>query len=197
METRSRRDRHTADTRQGLVHEARKLFNQRGYRATSLDEVCLQAGVTKGALYHHFKNKEDLFLAVLDDIEKDFIRAGSAALEANGDLWDHLRAGCQAFLDVCGKPNIRRVLVEAPAAVGWERARQIEGRYLGLLRDRLAVAAKEGIIDTADPAVLAQLLFGLFGEAAMLIVSAPDPAAARRAIGLELDAILAGMRKAS
>ena len=94
-------------------------------------------------------------------------------------------------------PMPRRVLVEAPAAVGWERAREVEGRYLGILRDGLTAATKEGLIETEDPAVLAQLLFGLFGEAATLIVNAPDPVAARRAIGRELDAILAGLRKAS
>ncbi len=153
--------------------------------------------MTKGALYHHFKNKEDLFLAVLDDIEKDFVRAGVAAVDRGDDLWGHLRGGCQAFLEVCGRPDPRRVLVEAPAAVGWERAREVEGRYLGILRDGLTAATKEGLIETEDPAVLAQLLFGLFGEAATLIVNAPDPVAARRAIGRELDAILAGLRKAS
>jgi AcrR family transcriptional regulator len=195
METTSRRELHSADTRQGLVHEARKLFSRHGYRATSLDEVCSSTGVTKGALYHHFTNKEDLFLAVLDDIEKDFIRAGAASFDASDDPWDQLRAGCSAFLDVCRRPNTRRILIEGPAIVGREGARQIDGRYLGLLRDNLVQAAGEGIIDTAQPAILAQLLFGLFSEAAMLIANAPDPEAARRDVGRELDAILAGLRK--
>jgi AcrR family transcriptional regulator len=190
----SRRALHAADTRQGLVDAAHKLFTRRGYRSGSLDEVCTRAGVTKGALYHHFKNKEDLFLAVLDDIEKDLVRAGAAASQPTGDVWDQLRAGCQAFLAVCVRPDTRRVLIEAPAAVGWERACQVEGRYLGLLRDGLAAAAAEGIIDTASPAILAQLLFGLFGEAASVIASAQDPTAARHDVGRELDAILGGLR---
>ncbi len=197
MEVQSRRELHTADTRQGLVDEARVLFARRGYHAASLNEVCAGAGVTKGALYHHFKNKEDLFLAVLDDVEKDLIRAGTTAPEPAGDLWDRLRAGCQAFLDVCARPNTGRVLVQARTAVSWERARQVEGRYLGLLRDALGGAAAEGIIETTGPAILAQLLFGLFAEAATMIAGAADPAAARRDVGRELDAILAGLRRVS
>jgi AcrR family transcriptional regulator len=197
MEVQSRQEVHAADTRQGLVDEARMLFARRGYHAASLDEICAGAGVTKGALYHHFKNKEDLFLAVLDDIAKDFIRAGTTAPEPAGDLWDQLRTGCQAFLDVCARPNTGRVLVQARAAVSWERARQIEGRYLGLLRDALAGAAAEGIIETTGPAILAQLLFGLFAEAATMIAAAPDPATVRRDVGREVDAILAGLHKVS
>ena len=202
MKVISRQARHTADTRQGLVDEARKLFARRGYHAASLDEVCAQAGVTKGALYHHFQNKEDLFLAVLDDVEKDLVRAGTTASgpttsEPVGDMWDQLRNGCQAFLDVCVHPNTGRILIEARSAVVWERARQVERRYLDVLGDMLANAAAEGIIETARPDILAKLLFGLFAESASMIASAPDPAVERRDVGQELDTILAGLRTAN
>jgi AcrR family transcriptional regulator len=202
MKVVSRQARHAADTRQGLVDEARKLFAQRGYHAASLDEVCVQAGVTKGALYHHFENKEDLFLAVLDDVEKDLVRAGTTASEPTasepaGDMWDQLRNGCQVFLDGCVHPNTGRILIEARSALVWEHARQVERRYLDLLGDMLANAAAEGIIDTARPDILAQLLFGLFAESASMIASAPDPAVERRDVGQELDTILAGLRTAN
>jgi AcrR family transcriptional regulator len=202
MKVMSRQARHTADTRQGLVDEARKLFARRGYHAASLDAVCAQAGVTKGALYHHFENKEDLFLAVLDDVEKDLVRAGTTdseptTSEPSGDVWDQLRNGCQAFLDVCVHPNTGRILVEARSALVWERARQVERRYLDLLSDMLAHAAAKGIIETARPDILAQLLFGLFAESASMIASAPDPSVKRRDVGRELDTILAGMRTAN
>ncbi|MDR3650595.1 MAG: hypothetical protein P4L20_16005 [Acidimicrobiales bacterium] len=79
----------------------------------------------------------------------------------------------------------------------WERARQVERRYLDLLGDMLANAAAEGIIGTARPDILAQLLFGLFAESASMIASAPDPAVERRDVGQELDTILAGLRTAN
>jgi AcrR family transcriptional regulator len=189
----SRRARHAADTRQGLVDEARKLFARRGYHAASLDEVCDQAEVTKGALYHHFANKEALFLAVLDDVEKDLVRAGTTASESTGDMWDQVRIGCQAFLDACVHPNTGRILIEARTALVWERARQIERRYLDVLGDMLANAAAEGIIETTRPAILAQMLFGLFAESASMIARAPDPSVERHDVGQELDTILAGL----
>jgi len=156
MKVVSRQAKHAADTRQGLVDEARKLFARRGYHAASLDEVCAQAGVTKGALYHHFENKEDLFLAVLDDVEKDLVRAGTTASEPTasgpaGDMWDQLRNGCQAFLDVCVHPNTGRILIEARSAVVWERARQVERRYLDLLGDMLATPPPKASSGPPDP----------------------------------------------
>ena len=112
-------------------------------------------------------------------------------------MWDQLRIGCQAFLDVCVQPNTGRILVEARSALVWERARQVEHRYLDVLGDMLASATAEGIIETARPDILAQLLFGLFAESAAMIASAPDPSVERRDVGCELDTILAGLRTAN
>ena len=78
MVVKSRRADHAADTRRALVTSARRLFGQRGYTATSLDDICDRAGVTKGALYHHFRNKEDLFVEALEQVEEDLVRAGAA-----------------------------------------------------------------------------------------------------------------------
>src|SRR6267378_255388 len=98
MVVKSRRQLHTADTRQALVSAARRLWSRHGYAATSLDDVCARAGVTKGALYHHFQNKEDLLRAVYADVEDDLVRAGAARGLAAGGLWDQLRAAGQGFL---------------------------------------------------------------------------------------------------
>jgi len=197
MVVKSRQAQHSADTRQGLVDASRKLFSRHGYRATSLDEVCDRARVTKGALYHHFDGKDDLFVAVLDDIETELVQTGAAASDPSTDVWERIRAGCQGFLDVCVRSDTRRILIEAPGAVGWERARHVHSQSLGLLEAALTAAAAEGIIRSASPAILAQLLFGLFGEAAAVVAGAEDPKAARVDVGLELDSILAGLRTSS
>src|SRR5437867_10852268 len=101
----SRRADHAADTRRALVHGARRLFSRNGYAATSLDEVCERARVTKGALYHHFANKQDLFAAVLDAVEADFVQSGAAAAADDNDVWDALQSAATGFLEVCGRDD--------------------------------------------------------------------------------------------
>src|SRR5260221_7974126 len=126
MEVKPRRAEHAADTRRALVVAARRLMAKHGYAATNLDDVCDRARVTKGALYHHFRNKEDLFVAVLEEVETDFVDAGAAAVDADLDVWDALRASGAAFLEVCTRADTRRIVVEAPAILGWERCRDVE-----------------------------------------------------------------------
>src|SRR5438034_2844984 len=116
METvKSRRSQHAEDTRTALLKAARRLFGQRGYAAVSLDEVCGRARVTKGALYHHFQNKQDLFLAVYEQLEEDFVEAGTKAVaEGADDFWAVLGAAGRGFLDVCARPGARQIILDAP-----------------------------------------------------------------------------------
>ena len=195
MEVKSRRAEHAADTRRALVTAARRLLSKRGYAATSLDDVCERARVTKGALYHHFRNKEDLFAAVLEEVEADFVAAGVAAVAPNVDVWDALRAAGGAFLDVCARGDTRRIIVEGPAVLGWDRCRDVEhGQVLGLLQSALERAVADGSLTTSSPAVLAQLLAALFNEAGMIVANATNGAAARADTSRELDRVLTGLR---
>src|SRR5258705_12704469 len=93
----SRRSQHTHDTKTALVKAARALFGRRGYRAVSLDQVCSKARVTKGALYHHFESKQDLFLAVYEQVEEDLVDAGRSAVPADADFWASLSLAGRAF----------------------------------------------------------------------------------------------------
>lgn len=195
MSRQSLRDVHAADTRRVLVKAARRLFNERGYAATSLDEVCRLARVTKGALYHHFDNKEDLFRAVLEQVEGEFVQAGATAGDPAADIWERLQAAAVSFLDACAGSNSRRIVLEAPAVLGWQACRDLEAHYVV---DRLATAlesaAAEGIVRSDDPKLLAQLLVALLNEAAMQVAEAHDPQAARRAVVKELNAIIDGLK---
>ncbi|MFD0331131.1 TetR/AcrR family transcriptional regulator [Streptacidiphilus monticola] len=117
---RSRRADHTADTRRALVGAARTLFAERGYAATGTEDIVAAAQVTRGALYHHFKDKADLFRAVMGEcaqemaerlVEQETLRAQ----EQTGDAWSLLRTGFQSFLDACNDPDFQRiVLIEGP-----------------------------------------------------------------------------------
>ena len=194
MVVKSRKADHAADTRRALVASARRLFGQRGYTATSLDDVCERAGVTKGALYHHFRNKEDLFVDALEEVEEDLVRAGAAKVQPTLDLWDGLRAASGGFLDACSRPGNRRIIMEAPAVLGWQRCRELEDRHgVALLRSSLEHAAAGGTIASRNPGVLAQLLVGLFNEAGTIVASASDPESTRAAVSEELDALIHGL----
>jgi AcrR family transcriptional regulator len=197
MAVKSRRAKHSADTRQALVAAARRLWGQRGSGATSLDEVCARAGVTKGALYHHFRNKEDLFLAVYAQVEDDLVRAGAARADQVSDRWDQLRTAGEGFLEVCARPDTRRVILEAPAVLGWEQARAVERDHaLGLLETAVREAATAGLVDSTSPHVLAQLLSAVFHEAGMIVAGAGTDEDLHERVKKELGIVLSRLRAA-
>jgi AcrR family transcriptional regulator len=194
MVVKNRRALHAADTKRALVSAAHRLFARRGYAATSLDEICERAGVTKGALYHHFSGKQELFAAVYDELGQELVREGSAAADPRSDLVQQLRDAAQAFLDVCTGPGARRIIAESTGVLGWEGCRAMDERFtLGLLRSALESGVAEGLLHSDSPASLARLLVGLFNEAAMVVASAEDPKQARREVGGELDGILVAL----
>lgn len=190
-----RSSQHTADTRAALLRVARRLFAARGYAGVSLDEVCERARVTKGALYHHFENKQDLFLGVYQQVEDDLAAAGLESAPAEGDLLEQLSVAGQAFLDACARSDIRQIIVDAPAVLGWENARAVEERTaLGQLEAGIEAAVEAGLLEASSPTLLAHLLFGLFHEAAMVVATSPEPEKTRAQVSIELDRVLRGLR---
>jgi AcrR family transcriptional regulator len=191
----SRRSQHAADTRAALLKAARRLFGERGYAGVSLDEVCGRARVTKGALYHHFENKQDLFLGVYEQVEDDLLVAGENAVVADADFWSQLSSAGRAFLDVCARPDTRQIILDAPAVLGWAKARAAEQRSaLGQLQAGIEAAVEVGVIESSAPAVLAHLLFALFHEAGMTVAASTDADSARADVSAELDRVLLGLR---
>ena len=194
----SLRTAHSADTRRALIKAARRLFNERGYGATSLDEVCRRARVTKGALYHHFDNKRDLFVAVLEQVEGEFVQAGAHAADPAANIWEKLQVAAVGFLDACAKSDSRRIVLEAPAALGWRECRDLEARYVvDRLGAALETAAADGVVRSDQPRILARLLVASFNEAATLVAEADDPQAARQAVVKELGTLVEGLRLAN
>lgn len=197
----SRRAEHAADTRGALVAAARSLFAAQGYAATGTEQIVSTARVTRGALYHHFKDKADLFRAVVEATATGVASRLTADLltRVEGqprDPWIEVRAGLQAYLDVCLDPEFQRiVLIEGPAVLGpaaW--AALVDAHGLGLLQDWLAQAVEGGQIDPLPIEPLARLLSALIAEASLLIARADDPAEARRLAGLTIERILLGLQ---
>lgn len=170
-------------TRQQLVATATDLFATRGYEATSIDDVLGAAGVSRGALYHHFPGKEALFEAVLESVEEELAAHVVAAAEAAQEPRLALQSGCLAWLQRLRDPVVRRiVLVDAPAVVGWARWREIdECHWFGLLKAALAETLPPSRLDATSLDVLAHMLLAALNELAFVIARADDPEAAAQA----------------
>ena len=187
-------ERSTA-TRRRILDAARELFADRGWAATSVDEVVRGAGVTKGALYHHFRDKTDLLRAVYEEQEQASIERLLGSSTAPADPLDQLRAGCRAFLTACLDPTFRRIaLVEAPAGLGWEEWREIDARYgFGLLRAGVDAAMDAGRLRRMAVDQVAHLLLAALSEAALLLGRADDPDAAFDEIASTFDTLIVGL----
>ena len=184
-------------TRAALLEAATELFAQRGYAGVATEEIVRAAGVTRGALYHHFAGKLELFEAVYEQVEQGLVeRIASSAMSAASDPLAALRAGAQAFLDACEDPAVQRIaLLEAPSVLGWERWREIGQRYaFGLVQGTVAGAMEAGLIERQPVEPLAHLLLGAIDEGAMLIARAHDDGRTRAQVGDAVDRFLDMLR---
>jgi AcrR family transcriptional regulator len=183
-------------TRDALIGAARKLFAKRGYAEVGTEEIVRAAGLTRGALYHHFGGKRELLAAVYEQIERELAeRIASAPLGATDPL-EAMRAGTEMFLDACLEPEVQRiVLLDAPAVLGWERWREIAAEHgLGLIELTLQSAIDAGAIAPQPVKPLAHVLMGALDEAAMVVARAEDPAAMRVEVAATLQSLLEGLR---
>lgn len=186
-------------TRAALVDAAERLFAERGFADTPTEVVVQAAGVTRGALYHHFRDKTDLFRAVYEHLEVGILAHIEEAVAGVTDPMTVLRKGAEAFLDACLDPAVQRiVLLEGPSVLGWETWRELDMSYgLGMVTAVLDMAMKTGAIRKAPVEPLAHVLLGGLNSAAMLMASAPDPQAARVDAGKAVRLLVDGLRAPS
>jgi AcrR family transcriptional regulator len=189
------RVRQAEATRKLLVEVARENFTQRGYAATSIDDVIHQAGVARGALYHHFPGKEALFRAVYEEVEREVVARVLAVAAAQPSPWDAVRAGLSAFLDACLEPSFRRIVVLESVSVLQSEVMEvgIDPVELPMLRnvlEPLLGTARFG--DIALDALAYVALGGLYG-ASLFIARAADAPAARAEVDRVLDTLISGL----
>ena len=174
-----RRTRAQSDaTAARILAVAGELFTRDGYAATGLEAVASAAGVTRGAVYHHYAGKTDLFRAVLREAQRTVAAAVDRAADARTDPWAALEAGCREFLTASSSPSVRRiVLVDAPAVLGWQDWRDEDAAHSGrLLTEALTELQQAGLLRDHLVAALAALLSGAMNEAALWIAAQSDPA---------------------
>jgi AcrR family transcriptional regulator len=193
---RDRRAERGEATRTALVKAARELFSARGYAGVGTSEVVKRAGVTRGALYHHFPDKKDLLRAVYEQVEKELVETTAAELAGIEDPVELINAGLRSFLDACTDPALSQIgLVDAPSVLGWQEWREIGTRYaLGVTTFALQNAMDAGVLRRTEVEPLAHLMLGALGEAGMLVAHAEDKTAAREQVERSLLALLEGLR---
>jgi len=187
-------------TRRRLLSVARELFAERGYAGTATEEVVQRAGVTRGALYHQFRDKEDLFRAVYEEVERELaeriVFGLRSRVTAETDAWEQIRAGNEAFLDACLDPAVQRIaLLDAPAVVDAASRRDINSYGLRLIRRGLEMAIEQGLIDPQPIEPMAHLVRAVLNEGALLLARSSDPATNRAEIGAAVDRLISGLRR--
>lgn len=181
-------------TRRQLVEAAVALFAEHGYAATSTTQIVREANVTRGALYHHFSDKQQVFEAAYIEVEKSVhARCAEAASAAGGDLPAQMAAGMSAFLDACLQPQVQRILIlEGPAVLGWERSVRFDDPYCArrLLIGGFQAAERSGLILPGQALPLTHLFFGALNHAGAVIAASPNPVEERDALAEALTTML-------
>ena len=167
-------------TRAQLIDVATRLFASEGYDGTSIEAVLAESGASRGSLYHHFKGKEALFLAVMEDVGARATEPAAAAMAAAPDPLAALRIGCLAWIRLAGDPVVRQImLIDAPAVLGWQRWRELDEQGpLGIIRGLLAGAAEAGRIETRLVDPFAHIVLAALNELALMIARADNRAEA-------------------
>jgi AcrR family transcriptional regulator len=189
----------SAATRAALIAAARELFGERGYAGVGTTELADAAGVTRGALYHQFADKRELFATVFESVEQDLIeRIAARIAEAGpGDPLGALAEGAEVLIDAALEPDFRQIAaVDAPGVLGWEEWRRVSERYgLGLIVAGIGAAIDEGSMAEQPVDPIAHLLLGALNEGAMYVARAEQPERARRETLDALRAMLSSLAR--
>jgi AcrR family transcriptional regulator len=184
-------------TRRHLLDVARRLFAERGWAGVSAEILVAEAGVTRGAMYHHFSDKRDVFRAVFEEVQNELNNRVATAALSRRTPWTQFVAGSIAYLDTCLDPEIQRiVLLDGPTALGWENWEEIDFRYsLRSVGAGLHGLMKAGDVPRQAIEPLALLLVGALNQAGRTIASSPDPRTTRDELEPALLRLLEGLRR--
>ena len=160
-----------------LMEISRKHFSLYGYENTSLEKIVEEAGMTRGALYHHFKNKKALFLAVLNEIHTEIGKYVESEAESHSDTWEQLVCGCTAFVEIAVRDDIKRILlIDAVNVIEWsEWRKKDEKNSVGLLKEQLRLLQDEKKLIEMDIDIIAHMVSGALNELSLFLVEESRP----------------------
>jgi AcrR family transcriptional regulator len=184
-----------AGTVRGIEDAARKLFAVRGFTETTIDDIAARAGVAKGAVYHHFSSKEEIFTRVLESIQAELSAAQIPAPSAKPrDPLDMISAGVLRYLLAISEPGIKRILlIDGPAVLGWQKWREMDARYFGALTRAALAMALGDAVPPREVEPLAHLLMGAIMEAALVCATAEHPKKLAKELSAGIRALLGGL----
>jgi AcrR family transcriptional regulator len=191
---RTQQERSEATTAE-LLRAARRLFAADGYQATSLDDVVDAVGLTKGAVYHHFSSKRELFAAVFEQEERRLAELSANAYRRRRDPFEGLLAACRAYLDAQLDPGVQRISVlDGPSVLGWDQLRAIEAKYtLAGMETALQAIIDSGRIKRRPVRPLAHMLQGAVCEAALLVARSKSQKQVTAQVNRDLRELLSGL----
>ena len=193
--TRTRREEYAEATHDALLDSASDCFMEKGFASTSLDEVARGARVTKGAIYHHFSSKKELFHALLDRQEEVSVATVLAAADEMDDAWDAIVHAFDSFLELVSEPHYQRLCwVEGPSALGFEEWWDCGERYqIGVIRTLLERAAAAGLLAVSDVDMLARVLFGAVVAGVLAMARSEQPRVERGRFRSVMLDVMAGL----
>jgi AcrR family transcriptional regulator len=181
------------ETRATLLSTARQVFSEHGYVGTSMDDLTARAGLTRGALYHHFGDKQGLLAAVVEQIDGEVDVRLNSITDTASDAWDGFRRRCRAYLEMALEPDIQRIVLRDARAVLGGASLASHQHCLGTMQRLVQRLVEEGVMVQAEPRALAALIYGSLAEAAVWIAQG-EGGDARLAQSLEaLDLLLRGL----
>ena len=183
-------------TRASLLVTARKVLAEHGYADTSMDDLTAQAGLTRGALYHHFGDKKGLLAAVVAQIDDEMDARLQAISDGAEDAWQGFRQRCHAYLQMALEPEIQRIVLRDARAVLGGASPDSQRHCLQSMQGLIAALMAQGTVTPADPQALASLIYGSLAEAAFWIAEGANGAARLAQAAVALDLLLRGLQAA-
>ncbi|HET7717982.1 MAG TPA: TetR/AcrR family transcriptional regulator [Bauldia sp.] len=190
-----RRSEMIAQTRGKLVAAARRAFGTVGYAEASMDDFTAEAGLTRGALYHHFGDKKGLLEAVVAEIDAEMNARLQAVAAAAGEPWQGFVDECVAYIEMALEPEIQRIMLrDGPAVLGDPSAWPTQNACIRSLTANLDRFVRDGTLPRLDAEATARILNGAMLSASLWIANAPDPEATTRRAVRAFKLLLASLR---
>ena len=192
----TRQDERREATRAAILAAAQTLFGSFGYNHVAVDQIAAKAGVAKGAIYHHFATKAEVFKAVLRNVALQIQKDVQEAPIPQGDIFSALCEKNRAFFASCANPHSAQIFLrDGPSVLGWERWREVDASYFGgMIRTSLQIAMEMGVIVKRPIDPLVHLMLGAVTEAAIDCANSANFAETAEGYLDALEAILKGLR---
>ncbi len=183
------------ETRALLLATARQMFSELGYANTSMDDLTARAGLTRGALYHHFGDKKGLLAAVVEQLDAEMDERLRAITDTAENAWDGFRQRCRAYLEMALEPEIQRIVLRDARAVLGGGSPEAQRHCIESMRQLIENLMLQGVLAQAQAQALATLICGSLAEATVWIAEAENGDTRLAQASQAFDLLLRGVLK--